>query len=342
MAKINFKKLKKPYFIAEIGGNHAGNHKLALEGIINAKKANANCVKFQMYRADELVTKSMPVMHHVKKTSNDKSQNQRFKKLELNEKNIIDYYNLCKRVKIDLSITPFYLDSIKFLSKFVSFFKIASGDIDFFPMIELIAKQKKPVVVSTGMSSLHEIREILKILKKNQVVLLHCISSYPTIEKDLNLNSFLNLKKFKKTLGFSDHTKDKLGAIMSLSFGAKVFEKHFLPNSKIKNVGDYKLSLNPIEMKDYIYTINKCFQALGDKRFKPFKAERPFYNSLRRSIYFRHNLKKGHILSKNDLIFLRPYSKTSIRNLNYKNLIGKKVNEPVSKEQSVVKKLVKY
>ena len=129
---------------------------------------------------------------------------------------------------------------------------------------------------------------------------------------------------------------------MSLSFGAKVFEKHFLPNSKIKNVGDYKLSLNPIEMKDYIYTINKCFKALGHKRFRPFKAERPFYKSLRRSIYFRHNLKKGHILSKNDLIFLRPYSKTSIRNLNYKNLIGKKVKEQVSKEQLVVKKLIKY
>lgn len=342
MAKINFDNLKKPYIIAEIGGNHTGDRKIALEGIKNAKKSGANCVKFQMYKAEELVIKTMPVMSHVKNISPEKFQFQRFKNLEIKEKDVIDYYTFCKKVKIDFSVTPFYTDSVKFLTKYVSFFKIASGDIDFFPMIELIAKQKKPVVISTGMSSLPEIREILKILKKNQVVLLHCISSYPTIEKDLNLNSFLNLKKFKKTLGFSDHTKDKLGAIMSLSFGAKVFEKHFLPNSKIKNVGDYKLSLNPVEMKDYIYTINKCFQALGDSRLKPFKAERPFFNSLRRSIYFRHNLKKGHILSKNDLIFLRPYSKTSIRNLNYKNLIGKKVNEPVSKEQVVVKKLVKY
>ena len=107
-------------------------------------------------------------------------------------------------------------------------------------MIKAISKLKKPVVVSTGMSSYSEIKEILKILRRNQVVLLHCISSYPTKEEDLNMRSLLMLKKFKKTIGFSDHTKGNIGAIMSIPYGAKVFEKHFLPNFRIKNVGDYK------------------------------------------------------------------------------------------------------
>ncbi len=341
MAQINFKNLKKPYFIAEVGGNHAGRQSLAFQGIINAKKAGADCVKFQMYRSEELVTKSMPVMHHVKKTASDRFQYQRFKKLEIKEENIVNYYKICRKLKLNLSVSPFYTESIKFLSKYVDFFKIASGDIDFYPMIELIAKQKKPVVVSTGMANLSEIKEILKILKKNQVVLLHCISSYPTNEKDLNLNSFLNLKKFNKILGFSDHTKDNIGAIMSLSYGAMIFEKHFLPNFKIKNVGDYKLSLNPNEMKNYIDTINRCFKALGSKRKSLFQAEKPFYNSLRRSLYFRNELDKNHIISKKDIIFLRPFSKKSIKNTLYKSLIGKRLKKDVLKGQIIEKKFVK-
>ncbi len=341
MEKLNFNKLKKPYFIAEIGGNHAGSEKFALEGILNAKKAKADCVKFQMYKSDELVTKVMPVMHHVKKTSNDKFQHERFTKLEITEDDVISYSKLCKKIKIHLSVTPFYPECIKFLSKYVNFFKIASGDIDFYPMIELISKQKKPVVVSTGMSNSKEVKEILKILKNNQVVLLHCISSYPTLEENLNLNSFLNLKKFGKTIGFSDHTKDYLGAIMSLSFGAKVFEKHFLPNSKIKNVGDYKLSLNPKEMQNYIETINKCFKALGKVRQTFFESEKPFYNSLRRSLYFKKNLPKNHIISKKDIIFLRPYSKKGVNKKLFKKLIGKKLKKTVFTDQVIESKMIK-
>ena len=116
-------------------------------------------------------------------------------------------YKICKKIKIDFSITPFYSESVKFLSKYVSFFKIASGDINFFPLLEEISKYKKPVVLSTGMSNKKEIIEALKILKSREVILLHCISSYPTLDHQLNLRTFEMLKNFKKVIGLSDHTK---------------------------------------------------------------------------------------------------------------------------------------
>ena len=175
-----------------------GEKNIALEGIRNAKISGANCVKFQMYRAEDLIIKTMPIMKHVKSIGKERFQYERFKKLEINETDVKDYYKACAKFKIQLSVTPFYEDCVEFLSRYVSFFKIASGDINYFPLIEKISKFNKPVVVSTGMSSEKEIEETLKILKRNQVILLHCVSCYPTIDEDLNLKSFEMLKNLIK------------------------------------------------------------------------------------------------------------------------------------------------
>ena len=337
METINFEKLKKPYFIAEIGGNHAGEKKFALEGIKNAKKSGADCVKFQMYRAEDLIIKTMPVMQHVKSIGKEKFQFERFKKLEINENDIKDYYKACRKAKIHLSVTPFYEDCIKFLSNYVSFFKIASGDINYFPLIEKISNFKKPVVVSTGMSSEKEIKETLKILKNNQVILLHCVSCYPTYEKDLNLKSFEMLKKFNKILGFSDHTKGVSGAVMSLSYGAMVFEKHFLPNMKVKKVGDFKLSLNPNELKEYIETINHSFLSIGQRRNGYFKNEKIFFKTLRRSPYLNLSKKKNNKLYLKDISFLRPFDKKGIDINEIKNYFKKTLKKPINKNQLLKK-----
>ncbi len=337
MEKINFEKLKKLYFIAEIGGNHAGEKKFALEGIKNAKISGAHCVKFQMYKAEKLILKTMPIMQHVKNIGTEKFQFERFKKLEINENDVKDYYKVCKKVKIHLSVTPFYEDCIEFLNNYVTFFKVASGDINYFPLIEKISKFKKPVVVSTGMASEKEIKETLKILKKNQVILLHCISCYPTNDKDLNLKSFEMLKKYNKILGFSDHTKGTLGAIMSLSYGAMVFEKHFLPNMKIKKVGDFKLSLNPPDLKKYINNINNSFLALGKNRSGHFKNEKNFFKTLRRSIYFNSFKKKNERLHLKDISYLRPFNKKGINANELKKFIGKFLKRNISKNELLKK-----
>ena len=341
MEKINFEKLKKPYFIAEIGGNHMGEKNIALEGIRNAKISGANCVKFQMYRAEDLIIKTMPIMKHVKNIGKERFQYERFKKLEINEADIKDYYRACVKFKIQLSVTPFYEDCVEFLSRYVSFFKIASGDINYFPLIEKISKFNKPVVVSTGMSSEKEIEETLKILKRNQVILLHCVSCYPTINEDLNLKSFEMLKKFNKILGFSDHTKGTLGAVMSLSYGAMVFEKHFLPNMKVKKVGDFKLSLNPVELRDYIKTINNSFLLIGERRNGRFKNEKNFFKTLRRSMYFNSSKKKGDSLKLQDISFLRPFNSKGIEVKEIRKFIGKRLRRGVKVNQLLKKKLLK-
>ena len=135
---IFFKK-KYPYLIAEVGGNHAGSLSIAKSAIINAKKSGADCIKFQWYKAETIVHPSMKVMTHIKKKK-ERTQYQRFKKLELNEKKTFDLYKLSKQTNIDFAVTPFDSNFIKFLSKYVTFFKIASGDIDYIPLLEEIAK----------------------------------------------------------------------------------------------------------------------------------------------------------------------------------------------------------
>ena len=339
MEKINFKNLKKPYIIAEIGGNHGADIDIAKKGILNAKRAGANCVKFQMYRHDSIVHPNLKILPHVKKIAKEKTQSERFKKLELSEKDIVNLYNETRKNKINFAVTPFSVDFVKFLSRYVCFFKVASGDLDYFPMIEEIAKCKKDIIISTGMSNIKKIKETLKILKKNQVILLHCISSYPTKSSDLNLNSIDYLKKkIKLEIGLSDHTSGNIGSLVAIGKGVKVFEKHFLPVSNIRKVGDYDLSLNPKEMKIYCDQIRQAYQSLGSLKKEVFKSEKKFYNNLCRSIYFSKNVKKNTVININDLKFIRPYDSQGIKIKNYKKIIGKKAKKNF-KEFELVKKI---
>ncbi len=336
MEKVDFKKLKKPYIIAEIGGNHCSNIELAKLGIINAKKAGADCVKFQMYRHNSIVHPNLKILPHVKKIAKEKTQSERFKKLELSEKDIIKLYNQAKKCKIDFAVTPFSIDLVKFLSKYVSFFKIASGDLDFFPMIEEISKYKKDIVLSTGMSDLNKIRETLKILKKNQVVVMHCISSYPTKSSNSNLNSIDFLQqKINNQIGLSDHTKNNIASLVAIGKGVKVFEKHFLPDKKIRKVGDYELSLNPDEMQKYCNEINEAYKSLGKTEKKIFQCEKKFYNNLCRSIYFSEKIKKNTIIDLKHLKFVRPYNKKGLKIQNYKKMIGKRAKKNYKKLELV-------
>lgn len=325
MEKVDFNKLRKPYIIAEIGGNHCADIELAKQGIINAKKAGVDCVKFQMYKHNTIVHPKLKILPHVKKIAKEKTQSERFKKLEISENDVIQLYNQAEKSSIHFAITPFSTEFVKFLSEYVSFFKVASGDLDFFPMIEEISKYKKNIVLSTGMSDLKKIKETLKILKKNQVVILHCISSYPTKSSNSNLNSINYLQQnLNYQIGLSDHTKNNIASLVAIGKGVKVFEKHFLPNEKIKKVGDYELSLNPNEMKEYCDEINEAHNTLGKIEKKVFNCEKKFYNNLCRSIYFSEKIEKKTIISLRHLKFLRPFNKKGLKIKDYRKIIGKK------------------
>ena len=256
-----------PYLVAEVGSNHLGSEKLMKNSIIQAKKAGANCVKFQIFNEDNLVNKNVKVFKHVRDRK-IKYQYQRFKKVKISTSQFIKYSKFAKKIGLDISVTPFDVSYVKLLKKYVKFLKVASGDLTNIPLLKEIAKSKKEVVISTGMASDNEILKALSIFKnKRKVTLLHCISCYPTKLEDSNLTNIHYLKKFNTRVGYSDHTAGINAAANSVFFGAKIIEKHFMPK-RTKLAGDYDLSIDEKQLKELSDRIKENFLTIGNKRKK--------------------------------------------------------------------------
>ena len=332
---------KFPYVIAEVGSNHLGKESLSKKSIILAKKAGADCVKFQLFDENNLVNSKLKVYKHVadKKL---KYQYERFKKVKISIQQVKLLSNLAKKTKIDFCVTPFdhsYVDKIK---KYVSFFKVASGDINNYQLLKEIDITKKRVVISTGMSTMAEIKKAISFFSKNKVVLLHCMSSYPTLKKNANLINIQYLrKKFNIPTGYSDHVPGIETAANSIFFGAKVIEKHFMPK-KTHLAGDYKLSVDSLELKKMIILLKENFKIIGKFRDEEFPCEKYSKKTLRRSIYFSKSLKKETLIKKNDFCLLRPYSKSGIKIEIQSQLIGSKIKKNVKKHQLATHKNLKF
>lgn len=331
---------KKLYLIAEVGGNHNGNFSIAKKAIIEAKKAGADCVKFQYYSAENLVHPKMKTMSHVRKNSKEKTQFERFKRLELTFNNIKELKNICKNNKIDFCLSVFDHNQVNIIKNKLSFFKIASGDNNYIPLLEEIKKTNKHVIMSTGLSDLNLLKNSIKYLNKKKLTLMHCISSYPTPSSEYNLQSIDVMKKmFNLPIALSDHSKSSECAILSLSMGVRLIEKHFLPDTKETSVGDYDLSLSPNEFNLFRSDLEKNIEIIGKKRKTIFLPEKKFKKTLRRSIYFSNNLVKNSIITFKDLKFIRPYSNNGFKIENYKKLIGKKIKKTYKKDSLVLKNI---
>lgn len=327
---------KKPYLIAEVGSNHLGDPKLCISSIKQAKKAGADCVKFQLFDETNLVNQKMKIYKHVK----DKKlsyQYERFKRVKISLDLVKKLSKISRENKIDFCVTPFDPNYVRNLSRYIKFFKVASGDLNNIPLLKEIAKTKKKVVISTGMSNLDEIRHALSFFKKKDVVLLHCMSSYPTKNIDANLINIQKLKeKFNIEVGYSDHTVGIDAAANSVFFGATVIEKHFMP--KITRLaGDYKLSVDQKKLKDLIINIKKNFQLIGKERISEYNCEKYYKKTLRRSIYFSKDIKINQKIKMSDLNFLRPFSEVGIKLEDYKKFLGLKLKIKVKKNQLVKK-----
>ena len=200
---------KEPYIIAELGGNHDGHKDYIYEGIYEAKKSGADAIKLQYYNANNLILPNTPLMKNVKNSkTNDKNQYDRYKRLELNINDIPKFYKFAKKIKIDFGLSIFDHTKVKYLSKYLDFFKIASGDIEYFPLLNEISKYNKKIFVSTGLCNFKIINRAIKLLKKKDLVIMHCVCCYPTKEEDYNLASInLMKKKYGKLydIGISDH-----------------------------------------------------------------------------------------------------------------------------------------
>jgi len=303
----------KTYIIAEIGVNHNNSFRIAKKLVNLAKKAGADAVKFQTFSAENLSQQHTPKVFYQKKNSINKKETHfdMLKKLEFSRKNHIKIFNYCKKKKIDFISTPYDVDSAIFLNQLnVKCFKVASADLIDHKLHNYLSRTNKKIIISTGMSTMKEISETLKIYKNkkkiNNITLMHCISSYPCKDYSLNL---LNIKtladKFNLKVGFSDHSLGFMAAGLSIALGARVIEKHLTISNKMKGP-DHKASLNGENFIKYIKYIRNAESILGSyiKKIQPEELEMKKVS--RKSLYYGRDLNKGSILTEDDIKPLRP------------------------------------
>jgi len=318
-----------PYFIAEIGVNHECSLKNAKKLIDSAKEGGADAVKFQTYKAEKLAAKKSPYYWDIKKEKT-KSQFElfsKFDKFELKDYKVLASY--CKKKNIEFLSTPFDLDAVDFLSPLVKMYKISSSDITNLPLLKAIASKKKIIILSTGASSINEIKNAVKILNKKakKIILMHCILNYPTKDKDANLKMIKSLQEeFPNCIsGYSDHTlpkNDMQNLVTAYLFGAKVIEKHFTLNKKKKG-NDHYHSLDKTDLINFRKKIKSISITLGFDKKKFLNTELKSRKNARRSIVINRYIKKGSKITEKDLICKRPA--TGISPMQIKKVIGRKV-----------------
>lgn len=321
---------KFPYVIAEIGINHNGNFKLAKKMIREAKNSGADCVKFQKFFSNKLISKYAPKANYQKKNQFFKNQSQYeiIKNYEITFQGLAKLKKYAEKLKIDFLCTPFEIDSLRELIKLkVEIFKISSDNLNNLPFLKEVAKTKKPVILSTGMSNIKEVEEAYKIFKKNKVklIILQCTSDYPSDIADANLNVLKTFSsKFKVPVGYSDHTLGFLGSIVAVSLGAIVIEKHFTLSKRMKGL-DHKASLEPNEFMEFVDKIKKTKISLGSYEKFPSNNEKKNSIAARRSIVVSKDLKKNHRIRPEDIEIKRPGVGILPKYLT--KIIGKKVNK---------------
>lgn len=306
-------KANKVFIIAEAGVNHNGSIRLAKKLIDKAVFSGADAVKFQTFKAKNLVSKNAPKADYQKQTTNSReSQFDMVKKLELDERAHKELIVYCKEANIMFLSTPFDLESVNLLNELgLQIFKIPSGEITNLPYLRHIGSLNKKVILSTGMSDLKEIGEAIKILKnagtlKENITVLHANTMYPTPMEDVNLKAMQTIQnKFDIAVGYSDHTLGIEVDIAAVAMGATIIEKHFTID-KTMDGPDHKSSIDPEELKAMVISIRNIEKALGSSIKKPSKSEKPNIIMARKSIVASKSIKKGELFTEKNITVKRP------------------------------------
>lgn len=331
------------YLIAEIGVNYyeiAEKYKLSvLDGaklmIKEAKNAGADAVKFQTYKAESLVRVDSPGSWD----RNDIPIETQYELFQLydhfGDKEYEELANYCSEGGIEFMSTPFDLESVDYLDKYMNVFKISSSDISNIPLMTKIAKKNKPIVMSVGASDVEEIDAAVELIKKyndKQLTILHCVLEYPTPYNHANLSKILSLKERypDAIIGYSDHTKPDVNMdVLKTAYilGAQVIEKHFTLDKTIKKKNDHFHSMDCEDLKKAKNGIEFAKSIYGNKELKCLESEIVTRNSVRRSAVSLVDIKQGEVLSEEKVIFKRPgngispqrisalYGKTAIQDI---------------------------
>jgi N-acetylneuraminate synthase len=306
----------KTFIIAEVGVNHNGDIKIARRLIDMAVEAGADAVKFQTFKAENVVIRSASkARYQIENTGDDESQFDMLKKLELSKSGHMDLFAYCKGKSIIFMSTPFDEESADMLDILgMSIFKIPSGEITNKPLIQHIASMRKDIILSTGMSYLGEVEKAVNWIKnawskleiKPRLTLLHCVSNYPAAIEDTNLLVMKTMERaFGLPIGYSDHTLGIEIPIAAVALGASIIEKHFTLDKNMSGP-DHRASLEPDEFKAMVRSIRNIEKAFGDGIKRPMENEEDTRRVSRRSLVTTRDVKTGEIISSNDITIKRP------------------------------------
>tara|TARA_X000000950_G_scaffold289544_1_gene415319 strand:+ start:22613 stop:23671 length:1059 start_codon:yes stop_codon:yes gene_type:complete len=341
--KIHLK--KKPYIIAEIGINHNGYLSLAKKMIRASKNAGADAVKFQRRDVIEMINfgeKPKLATGYLSKNEKDiKKIKKKFGtwvypdiRLELSESDYFELKKLCKKLKIDLIVTPWDYKSVEFVLRLnVKFIKIASIDANNYQFCEYIAKKNRPTIISTGMCTYDEILKTQKIFKKFRTphIFLHCTSAYPSNDKDKNLSCIPVLrKKLRDDVGFSGHGTDLIGAAGATMLGANIIEKHVTLN-KLMHGPDHAASLEFKEFSRMVEVCRRLVVAQGSSKKKFLGSETTLHNILIRKFIIAKNVKKNQKINDKNIKTILTYKKTGILPKEYYKILKKKFKKNFNK-----------
>lgn len=326
------------FIIAEAGVNHNGSMEIAKRLIDKAAEAGVDCVKFQTYIAENVMSKYAPkAEYQVNNTGCEESQLDMVKKLELSFEDFAELKEYTEKKGLMFLSTPFDLESCDFLNNLgLNIFKIPSGEITNLPYLRKINSFKKDVILSTGMAALDEIQAALDVLKDCKVSLLHCTTEYPCPYDAVNMNAMLTMKeKFNLPVGYSDHTQGIEIPVMAAAMGAQIIEKHFTLDKNMEGP-DHKASLEPDELKQMVKAIRNVEKAFGDGKKEPQPAEIKNIAIARKSIIAKCNIKKGEIFTEKNLTTKRPGN--GISPMKWDEIIGTAATKDYLEDELICEK----
>ena len=322
-----------PLLIAEIGGNHEGNFDYAKKLAQLAIDTSVDYVKFQIYTGDTLVSKV-----------ESPDRNMHFKKFELTKENHIYLAEMVKEAGLLYTSSVWDVDAMGWLDKYITLYKIGSGDLTAYSVLKKTAQKGKPMIISTGLSTEDEVLKTIEYIQsinsdyksKEMLAVLQCTSMYPINPEDANLNVMKRLKEITNlTIGYSDHTEGSKALYYATAMGAEVLEFHFTDSREGKQFRDHKVSLTPNEILVLIDEIKLIKQLQGSSIKTPVAIEldNGHHLSFRRAVYPSKDLVAGTILKEDDLTVLRPNHGIDAR--EFDNLIGKKIKTDVVMHQKL-------
>jgi N,N'-diacetyllegionaminate synthase len=320
--------VSKVFIIAEAGVNHNGDVRVAKEMIEIAAEAKVDAIKFQTWKTELMVTKfAKQAEYQILNTSIVESQFDMLKKLELTYDEFVELKIYCDKLNIQFMSTPDELESAAFLSKYQEIFKIGSGNVTNLPLLRFIGCLQKQIILSTGMSTLEEIKSAINVLEKSgtqrsHITLLHCTTQYPAPMNELNLSAISHMRHiFNLSVGYSDHSSGIEASIAAVALGATVIEKHFTLDCNLPGP-DHKASLDPLGLKNLVISIRNIEDALGSGEKKVTDSESANIPIARKSIVTTKPIKKGEIFTIDNLGVKRPG--IGVSPMEWDSVIGRK------------------